>query len=66
MKRKSLDVQKEVFKTIKAHNGITMSQLERKIGTNPRSLKEHCENLAHFGLIKIVKKDNTQKIYLVK
>ncbi len=65
MKRKSLDVQKEIFKTIKENQGITMSQLERKIGTNPNSLREHCENLVYLGIIKIIKKENTQKLYSV-
>lgn len=65
MKRKSLEVQKEIYNTIKANSGITMSQLERKIGTNPRSLKEHCENLEYFRLIKIEKKNNTQRLILL-
>jgi len=63
MKRKSLEIQREIFKTVKDNEGITMTQLERKVGTNPKSLREHCENLAYFGIIKIIKKDNTQKLY---
>ena len=66
MKRKTLIVQKEIFLAIKNNIGITMSQLERKIGTNPRSLKEHCENLAYFKLIKIIKGNNTRRLYIVK
>ena len=65
MKRKALEVQKIIFKAIKENQGITMSTLERKIGTNPRSLKEHCENLAYFGLIRIAKEKNTTKLYVV-
>ena len=52
-KRKSLDIQKKILATIKKNPGITMSQLERKIGTNPTSLKEHCEHLEALDLIKI-------------
>ena len=63
MKRKALEVQKIIFKAIKENPGITMSTLERKIGTNPRSLKEHCENLAYFSLIRIVKEKGTTKLY---
>ncbi|MBI4151114.1 hypothetical protein HY492_03240 [Candidatus Woesearchaeota archaeon] len=63
MKRKSLHVQRVIYEVIKKVPGITMSQLERKIGTNPRSLKEHCESLAYFKLIKIVKKPGTQQLY---
>lgn len=64
MKRKSLDIQKEIYNSIKKNLGITMSQLERKIGTNPASLKEHCEHLAYFGLIKIIKTEKTQKLFV--
>jgi predicted transcriptional regulator len=66
MKRKTLEVQRTIFKTIKNNSGITMSRLERKIGTNPRSLKEHCEQLSYFGIIKIIKESNTQKLYSLK
>lgn len=66
MKRKCLDVQKEIYLTIKGNSGITMSRLERKIGTNPASLKEHCEQLAYFGLVKISKEDKTHKVYFVR
>jgi DNA-binding MarR family transcriptional regulator len=66
MKRESLEVQKEVLETIRKNNGITMSQLERKIGTNPSSLKKHCEALEQLGLIKIIKEEDTQKIYFNK
>ena len=64
MKRKSLELQKEVLKMIKKNSGISMSELERKMRTNPRSLKEHCESLAEFGLIKIKKTDNTTKLFI--
>jgi len=64
MKRKSLDVQKEIFKAIKDNPGITMSELERKIGTNPSSLKEHCEHLEYLGLIKIKKSERTTELFV--
>ena len=66
MKRKALAVQKIIFKAIKENSGISMSTLERKVGTNPRSLKEHCENLAYFNLIRIVKEKNTTRLYVAQ
>ena len=62
MKRKSLKLQKEILQYIKKHPGITMSSLERKIGTNPNSLLEHCEALEELGFIKIEKTDKTTKL----
>ena len=64
MKRKSLDVQKQVFEAIKQKSPISMSSLERLIGTNPTSLKEHCEQLEWLGLVKIEKKENTTLVCL--
>ncbi len=62
MKRRSLDIQKKIYLLIKEHPGITLSALERKVRTNPSSLKEHCEHLAYFGLIKIQKTERTTKL----
>lgn len=65
MKRKSLDVQKEIFKAIRENTGITLTELERKIGTNPRSLWEHCEQLEFLKLIKIKRTDKTTQLFPV-
>ncbi|MBT5022297.1 winged helix-turn-helix domain-containing protein [Candidatus Woesearchaeota archaeon] len=62
MKRKTLDVQNEILKVIKANPDITLSALERKIGTNPTSLKEHCEQLEFLGIIKIERTNKTTKL----
>ena len=62
MKRKSLELQKQILKAIRANPDITMSQLERKLGTNPHSLKEHCEALAYLGIITIEKSKETTKL----
>jgi len=62
MKRKSLTVQREILKFIKSNPGITLSQLERKVRTNPRSLKEHCVQLDYLKLIKISKEEKTTKL----
>lgn len=43
-----------------------MTSLERKIRTNPASLREHCEHLDFFELLHIKKEPTTQKIYLTK
>ena len=58
-------MQREVYDIIKRNPGITMSSLERKVATNPKSLKEHCENLEHFGLIRIEKGKGTRKLFIM-
>jgi len=66
MKRKTLDVQRAIYDTIKRNPRITMSALERKIRTNPNSLKEHCQQLAFFGLIRINKTKDTQRLNAIR
>lgn len=65
-KRKSSILLKQIYDLIKKNPGITMSQLERKTGTNPNSLKEHCEILEYFGKIKIEKTDKTRKLFILR
>lgn len=62
MKRKALDLQKEVLKLIRKNPGITLSTLERKAKTNPASLKEHCLQLEWLGLVKIERTSKTTKL----
>ncbi|MDI6737858.1 MAG: hypothetical protein QME12_05075 [Nanoarchaeota archaeon] len=62
MKRKSLELQKQVLQAIRKNPSITLSQLERKMGTNPKSLKEHCESLAFLGLIELEKTKETTRL----
>ena len=67
MKRRSVfSIQLKILKTVKQEEGITMSFLERKIGTNPHYLREYCSYLEFFNLIKIKKEPNTQKVFLTK
>ena len=63
MKRKALKLQQEILAMIKDNPGITMSKLERKIGTNPQSLKEHCEQLEWLKKIKINKNNHTTTLH---
>ena len=57
MKRKSIEIQLEILRIIKKNPEITISKLERKIRTNPGSLREHCKHLELFELIIIGKKN---------
>jgi len=63
MKRSVRKLIKEILQAIRKNSGITLSTLERKIGTNPRGLKEHCLLLQDLGLVKITKTKLTTKLY---
>ena len=66
MKRETLEVQKEILKAIRKHSEVTLSKLERMIGTNPASLKKHCEQLVWLGFIKIKSNSKTTNVILCK
>lgn len=66
MKRKTLELQRRILDTIKNNPKITMSTLERKIGTNPKSLREHCKYLSYLGVIKIDKNEKTTRLQYIK
>ena len=63
-KRSSFTVQLKILETVKENEGISISFLERKIGTNPASLREHCKHLEFFNLLKIKKEAKTQRLFL--
>lgn len=65
-KRSVFSIQIEILKAVNEDPDITMSSLERKVGTNPHYLREYCKYLEFFNLIKIKKEQNTQKVSLTK
>lgn len=66
VKRKTSDLLKEIYNLIKNNPDITMSELERKTGTNPNSLVEHCKVLEHFKLVKIERAEGTRRLKVVR
>ncbi|MBI5066469.1 hypothetical protein HZA97_09645 [Candidatus Woesearchaeota archaeon] len=65
-KRGALEIQLLILKIVHNKPGITFSELERKVGTNPTSLKQHCDHLEYFNLVKILREPKTRKLVLTK
>ena len=60
MKRKPLEIKKEILKILKSEQEISIKKLERKINTNYQTILNNCEELAYFGFIQVIKtKENT-------
>ena len=55
MKRKPLEIKKEILKILKEEKEISVKQLERKVNTNYQTILNNCEELKYFGLITIEK-----------
>jgi len=60
MKRKPLEIKKQIMKILKAEQEISIKKLEKKIHTNYQTILNNCEELEYFGLLKVMKtKENT-------
>jgi len=53
-KRNSLEIRKKILQYLK-ENPLTLAQLERKVNTNSRTIKQDCEELKFYKLITIEK-----------
>lgn len=53
MKRKHKEVRKAVLKILKDNKEHSYGNLERKVNTNWKTIRNHCEDLELFNCIKI-------------
>jgi len=53
MKRTSLEIKREILKTLSDGNPHSYAELERKVNTGYRSVVSNCEELRGFGAVKI-------------
>ena len=61
MKRTSKQIRKHLLEALKDGREHSYSDLERKLNTNWKSIRDHCEDLLLFSAITI-SKDNKVKI----
>lgn len=54
-KRDSFVIRKKILQLLK-ESSLTFAQLERKVNTNSETIKNDCEELKFYGLIKIEEK----------
>jgi len=55
--RKRRNLRIKILRILKQHNKLTYTQLQRTLSTNYDSVKENCEELEYYGLIKVEKKE---------
>lgn len=55
MKRKPIEIKKQILKILQTELTISIKQLERKINTNYQTIINNCEELQYFGFVKIKK-----------
>jgi predicted transcriptional regulator len=55
MKRKPIEIKKDILNILKKEQNISIKKLERKINTNYQTILNNCEELEYFGFVKINK-----------
>jgi len=64
-----MEIKKKIISSLKKGD-LSFAQLERKINTGFRTIKQNCEELEMFGLIQILKEDkhpkNGKPFYTIK
>lgn len=59
-KRNSLEIKKEILKLLK-NKEMALRSLERKVDTNPNTIKNQIEELEYFGFVEIIKHKKSEK-----
>jgi predicted transcriptional regulator len=55
MKRKPLEIKKEILKILNSEQKLSIKKLEKKVNTNYQTIINNCKELEYFGFLKIKK-----------
>lgn len=55
MKRRPIDIKKEIFSILEKENTISVKKLERKINTGYKTILNNCEELGYLGFLVVEK-----------
>ena len=58
-KRSSLEIKKEILKLLKGKE-MTLRLLEKKIDTNPNTIRIQIKELEHLGFVEIIKHEKSE------
>ena len=59
-KRSSLEIKKEILKLLKGKE-MTLRLLERKVNTNPNTIRIQIKELEHLGFVEVIKHERSDK-----
>ena len=54
-RRKALEIKKEILRTLKEHGELSLRDLDIKVNTNAKTIREQIEELDFFGKVVIIK-----------
>ena len=58
-KRTSLEIKKEILKILKGKE-MTLRLLEKKVDTNPNTIRTQIQELAHLGFVEVTKHEKSE------
>ena len=61
MKRKPLEIKKQILKILKEHGELSLRELDIKANTNYQTIRDQIEELGFFGLVEMIKHKKSEK-----
>ena len=61
MKRKPLDIKKEIVKVLRENKELSLRELDIKVNTNYKTIRDQIEELEYFGIVEVIKHKKSEK-----
>ena len=61
MKRKPLEIKKQILKILKEQGELSLRDLDIKINTSYQTIRDQIEELRFFGLVEVIKHQKSEK-----
>lgn len=61
MKRKPLDIKKQILKVLKEEGEISLRELDIKVNTNYQTIRDQVEELEFFGKVELMEHNKSEK-----
>jgi predicted ArsR family transcriptional regulator len=61
MKRKPLEIKKQILKILKEQGEMSLRDLDIKVNTNYQTIRDQIEELKFFGYVEIIKHPKSEK-----
>ena len=59
LKRSSLEIKKEILKLLRGKE-MTLRLLEKKVDTNPNTIRGQVKELEHLGFVEVIKHERSE------
>lgn len=61
MKRKPLNIKKEILRALKENGELSLRELDIKVNTSYQTIRDQVKELEFFGKVEIIKHDKSEK-----